>query len=886
MSWYFFGGFSAYLIVPSGECRNHSGWARTCGWSGAAWMARSIASSMPLRLDRLAKVQELAQSTELRAPRRRVRRRMSRWRTATRRRPAPASSVLLRPLRFVRPIGWIGGTYTTSKPMAAICGRRHSASAKVVAPGRSGSRPCERGKSSYQAPNRARSRSTISGSSGRARGEAEVGVVPHGGQQVLADRIAAARVASERARFSAPSAARMRSASSPASASSVRRSAASSSRRPSSSSFGTATPASSFLRRPSRHEPKRVAPGLDHVGVPPVAEQLDVTRPAVVVDRPHRRASPGSLVVRTEQDRRVEQVVAVGEDVRGHQQLVADDALDRVAAAVQLRGDALDDDAAPAADSPRPPARAGAATVAIARRTLAFVVVMDVRNPTRSNAGSARRAKSATIDVDAALRRSRPAACSSRRSWLRAARRPPRVVAADASASVRRATAPTDSHRRRGASAAPSRAGADCRRPAAARARDGGRRPGRTRSASRPHPAAGCSSTSGAAGSSPSIPGRGERRSRSTSEIASVGEGERGLLGLVLHPDWPADGRAFVHYSDRNGDTVLSEFAGSQDGDAAPVLDPGQRGGAAHRRPAVPEPQRRPARLRAGRLPVVRARRRRLRRRSARQRPESGDRCSVRHPAPRRLQRPGPTPSPTTTRSRTARGGAPEIYLFGLRNPWRFSFDPETGALWIADVGQNAYEEVDRIDPVADAGANLGWNLMEASHCFEGRGVLVRGTGPAAGRVRPRPGLLGHRRATSTAAPRSTVWRGWYVFGDYCTGLLFGIRSDAAGSRPTAPHWRRASCSSPVCPISSFGTDSDGELYLTDYRRRRALADRGRRLTEGTERTQRGPSAAPDHQVVEQLDVEQPPGLRQLGRDAQVLAGGLRGRRTDGCAPR
>ncbi|MGQ0608720.1 MAG: PQQ-dependent sugar dehydrogenase, partial [Chloroflexota bacterium] len=57
-----------------------------------------------------------------------------------------------------------------------------------------------------------------------------------------------------------------------------------------------------------------------------------------------------------------------------------------------------------------------------------------------------------------------------------------------------------------------------------------------------------------------------------------LGDGERGLLGLALHPDWPADGRAFVHYSDRNGDTVLAEFGGRQDGDGAPLIDPGSEG--------------------------------------------------------------------------------------------------------------------------------------------------------------------------------------------------------------------------------------------------------------------------------------------------------------------
>ena len=82
--------------------------------------------------------------------------------------------------------------------------------------------------------------------------------------------------------------------------------------------------------QPLAPRPERVAPRLDRVGVPAVAEQLDVPRPAVVVDRAHRRLAPLALVVGADEERRVEQVVAVGEDVRGDEQLVADDALDRM----------------------------------------------------------------------------------------------------------------------------------------------------------------------------------------------------------------------------------------------------------------------------------------------------------------------------------------------------------------------------------------------------------------------------------------------------------------------------------------------------------------------------------------------------------------------------
>ena len=290
------------------------------------------------------------------------------------------------------------------------------------------------------------------------------------------------------------------------------------------------------------------------------------------------------------------------------------------------------------------------------------------------------------------------------------------------------------------------------------------------------------------------------------------GEAERGLLGLVLAPDWPEDGRAFVHYSDGNGDTVLSEFSGSQDGDAAPVLDPASE--VVLLTVDQPFPNHNGGQLAFG--------------------PDGylwfglGDGGSGGDPLgngqnPATLlgdilrldvSEPGGYAIPDDNPFADGSGGAPEVYLFGLRNPWRFSFDPETGALWIADVGQNAYEEVDRIDPASNAAANLGWNLMEASHCFEGRACSPEGL------VLP---LAEYGRDLGCSITGGHVYRGgaieglggWYVFGDYCTGFLFGIRSDAEApgdGTALAPRILLESGRS----ISSFGIDSVGELYLTD----------------------------------------------------------------------
>ena len=308
-------------------------------------------------------------------------------------------------------------------------------------------------------------------------------------------------------------------------------------------------------------------------------------------------------------------------------------------------------------------------------------------------------------------------------------------------------------------------------------------------------------------------PGTGERAVALDISDRVLGEGERGLLGLVLHPDWPADARAFVHYSDRNGNTVLSEFGGTQGGDtAAPVLDPATEGVLL----AVEQPF---SNHNGGQVAFG---------------PDGylwfglGDGGSGGDPLgngqnPATLlgdilrldiSDPGGYTVPEDNPFADGGGGAPEVFLYGLRNPWRFSFDPETGLLWVADVGQGAYEEIDRIDPAAAAGANLGWNLMEGAHCYGNAGCSTEGF------VLPLA-EYGHDRGCSVTGgyvyrgEAIAGLRGWYLFGDYCSGLLFGVPSDAE-----APADGTALSPSVLLEtglaISSFGTDTAGELYLTD----------------------------------------------------------------------
>jgi len=284
------------------------------------------------------------------------------------------------------------------------------------------------------------------------------------------------------------------------------------------------------------------------------------------------------------------------------------------------------------------------------------------------------------------------------------------------------------------------------------------------------------------------------------------GGGEQGLLGLALHPNWPEDARAYVHYSARegDGDTVLSEFRVT-DEPLPPRLDPTTERVLL----TVDQPF---ANHNGGQLAFG---------------PDGylylglGDGGSGGDPQ-------GNGQNPDTLLGKILRievegdpyaippdnpfvdgGGAPEALLIGLRNPWRFSFDRATGLLWIGDVGQNAAEEIDRVDPVADAGANFGWNVMEASQCFAQSNCATRGlTLPVAEYGRDLGcSVTGGYVYRGEAMPDL---RGWYLFSDYCSGILFGVPSDAEGV--IGP---RILLETGI-RVSTFGEGPDGELFVAD----------------------------------------------------------------------
>ena len=170
-----------------------------------------------------------------------------------------------------------------------------------------------------------------------------------------------------------------------------------------------------------------------------------------------------------------------------------------------------------------------------------------------------------------------------------------------------------------------------------------------------------------------------------------------------------------------------------------------------------------------------------------------------------------------------ASGGAPEIWAFGLRNPYRNSFDPLTQALWIGDVGQDAREEIDLMRPT-DGGANFGWNVVEGTANFTGP--------PQAGFTPPVAEYLhgtGKREGNSVTGGyvyRGPVeaLRGQYFFADFVRPNIWSfpiarlsIGTTLASSQFTLRNADFAPNAGAFNNISSFGVDQAGNLYIVDY---------------------------------------------------------------------
>jgi glucose/arabinose dehydrogenase len=152
-------------------------------------------------------------------------------------------------------------------------------------------------------------------------------------------------------------------------------------------------------------------------------------------------------------------------------------------------------------------------------------------------------------------------------------------------------------------------------------------------------------------------------------------------------------------------------------------------------------------------------------------------------------------------------GARAEIWAFGLRNPWRFSFDSETGLLWAGDVGQGSWEEID----IITGGANYGWNIMEGLHCYSpaagcnqsGLTLPIAEYDHSQGRCSITGGYVYH-------GDQIPSLQGYYIYGDYCSGDIWALAYD--GSVVTENMLLAESGLS----ISSFGEDLAGNLYILD----------------------------------------------------------------------
>lgn len=153
-----------------------------------------------------------------------------------------------------------------------------------------------------------------------------------------------------------------------------------------------------------------------------------------------------------------------------------------------------------------------------------------------------------------------------------------------------------------------------------------------------------------------------------------------------------------------------------------------------------------------------------------------------------------------------------EVWALGLRNPWRFSFDRTTGDLYIADVGQNEYEEVNFQPANSPGGENYGWRIMEGRHCFDPQSNCDQsGLVPPIAEYSHAEGGCSITGGYVYRGTRYPALQGQYFFADYCTGTIWSLARAATGE------WSRADRLSADMRISSFGEDVNGELYVIDH---------------------------------------------------------------------
>jgi glucose/arabinose dehydrogenase len=280
---------------------------------------------------------------------------------------------------------------------------------------------------------------------------------------------------------------------------------------------------------------------------------------------------------------------------------------------------------------------------------------------------------------------------------------------------------------------------------------------------------------------------------------------EKGLLGLAFHPHYAQNGTFFVYYIDLSGNSVVARFHVSADDpnradptsevDLLHVSQPYaiHNGGSLAFGPdgtlyiglgdggSEGDPLRTSQNLQTllGKLLRINI--------------DSGDTYAI------------PPDNPFS-----GGGGLPEIWAYGLRNPWRFSFDRLTGNLYIGDVGQDLWEEVDFFPAGMPGGLNFGWSFYEGMHPYQDQ--------PPASATFSWP-VVEYSHSEGCAVTGGYVYRGlalpeWlgvYFYGDYCSGTVWGLIQTGQDN------WQSKALFSTGAQITTFGVDEAGELYLSDY---------------------------------------------------------------------
>ena len=282
--------------------------------------------------------------------------------------------------------------------------------------------------------------------------------------------------------------------------------------------------------------------------------------------------------------------------------------------------------------------------------------------------------------------------------------------------------------------------------------------------------------------------------------------GERGLLGLVFHPQFEVNRRLYVYYTRTGGDIVVARLRANASGSwtSRSTLEPmlviehsahsNHNGGAMAFGPdgylyigtgdggGAGDPGRN-----------AQSKTKNLLGKILRINPGGSGAGPYRRYS-----------IPTTNPFRGATLGLDEIWAYGLRNPWRISFDRSTGSLFIADVGQSRYEEIDREPPAYHGGRNYGWNVMEGKHCYNasscstsGKTLPVAEYGHTGGNCSITGGYV-HRGSASPALA------GLYVLADFCSGRFYTMPAEGSSL------WMRRDT---ILNVTSFGESEDGELY-------------------------------------------------------------------------